>query len=167
MPTRTSLEAAAIDFFSLSKAVAEDVNELVKAISVEVARQVAGRTPVDTGKARSNWQTSLSTPIGGTRTAFAAYPSRWHPPGRNPGGSMAETPNFAAAVRSAREGVSRRTGDEQDVYIVNNLPYIARLNQGYSKQAPAGYVRVGVAAGVPIAVRSFRFKAIEKWDRGG
>jgi hypothetical protein len=32
------------------------------------------------------------------------------------------------------------------MHITNNLPYIVRLNQGYSAQAPAGYVEQGVLA---------------------
>jgi hypothetical protein len=36
----------------------------------------------------------------------------------------------------------------QTVWIVNNLPYIGRLNDGHSTQAPAGFVEAAVQVGI-------------------
>lgn len=34
------------------------------------------------------------------------------------------------------------------IHITNNLPYIGALNDGHSKQAPAGFVRTAVMEGL-------------------
>ena len=72
-------------------------------------------TPVDTGRARSNWHLDVGAP-----TVQLV----------EPGGDLPTD-------------VSRYTVN-QTIFISNNVPYIRRLNEGHSKQAPAGFVEDAV-----------------------
>lgn len=79
-------------------------------------------TPVDTGRARGNWFTSASSPSNAVRSAT----------------------DEQASLSDVSRTVS--TWDVRDsLHITNNLPYIMRLEYGYSKQAPSGWVRKSVA----------------------
>lgn len=140
-------------------AIASDVNRLKGEISLSIIANVAKRTPVDVGTARSNWH--VSTAISAlTRKAFSPFLSRWRPP-YGPGGTLAETRNQAGAVWSASSIVGKATKAGEPLYISNNLPYIQRLNQGWSNQAPAGFVEAGINEGVNQAIKRFTFKDTE------
>lgn len=85
-------------------------------IALQVLSGVVLKTPVDTGRARGNWQTTINqAPDSELLSA-------------NPIGdgvaALADLPPFVA------------------IYISNNVPYINRLEDGYSRQAPAGMVAV-------------------------
>lgn len=79
-------------------------------------------TPVDTGNARANWQTSLDTPPLDVVTVGA------------PGGAM-EPPGKDFDAERLR-------------FVANNVAYIRRLDAGHSKQAPADFVRAALAKAV-------------------
>lgn len=93
---------------------------------------LAYATPVDTSKALSSWIVSLDSPS--TVVGEAHYP-----------GSMASSQKASAeeTIRAAKE-ILKNKGPGQDIYATNNQPYITRLNDGYSDQAPAGYVEMGI-----------------------
>ena len=88
---------------------------------------VVTSTPVDTGRARANWQASLDSPI--------TFPIDDEDPG---GGA---TVALNDSVISARKS-------NQTIYISNNLDYIKALNEGWSAQAPAGFVQKAVQAAI-------------------
>jgi len=98
---------------------------VVQKVAIDLWTSITMRTPVDTGRARANWfltQGAPSTQLDeykGAKTGEVAPPT---PP-----------------------DVSTITGDEP-VYIVNNLPYIEALENGHSKQAPAGMVALAIQA---------------------
>jgi len=132
-------------------AIEQDVNELVKDIAVQVQHFVAYETPVDVGTARSNWVLRVGRAFTFRYRAFA--------PGNFLGRS--ETSNLAAVGRQgAAAAASRKT--DQPIYITNNLPYIGRLNSGYSPQSAAGFVRRGIASGTRYAVQRFRFRNVQR-----
>jgi hypothetical protein len=100
--------------------------ELVaRKVALELFRRVILKTPVDKGRARANWQASLGSPATGTVDAADKTKS---------GG-----PTFRTVV-AASSGFE--VGDT--IYLANNLPYIRRLEEGYSQQAPAGMVALTV-----------------------
>lgn len=72
-------------------------------------------TPVDTGHARRNWISSVSQPHG------------------------AEVDDDAAHAAGIAE-VLRYTLSLGPIWLANNAPYVRRLNYGWSKQAPAGFI---------------------------
>lgn len=104
--------------------VADNAAALVRRVAVTVDSELVFSTPVDTGRARSNWQVELNQPASGTAEPVAA----------------------SAAVAAAEAKIATaKPGDT--IHITNNLPYIGRLNDGWSAQAPAGFVETAVLAG--------------------
>lgn len=81
------------------------------------------KTPVDTGRARGNWQIS----VGQDNTGEVSRDDK------RPQGSK---PSFLSEEASK---LSACKGDDT-IYISNNLPYIKNLEYGSSKQAPNGMV---------------------------
>ncbi len=85
-------------------------------------------TPVDTSQAVSNWQVSLAS-----KTNSKIPP---HYPGEH---GSTKTPSSKQTREKARSVLqSKQPG--VTIFISNVLPYIRRLNDGYSAQAPAGFV---------------------------
>ncbi len=116
--------------------VEANANALVRRVALAVDTTVVLATPVDTGRARSNWQASIGGPASGARDAYA--------PGT--AGSTAGA-NSREAIDQAKSVIaSQRPG--QAVHITNNLPYIGKLNEGSSAQAPAGFVETAVLVGI-------------------
>lgn len=102
--------------------IPQAVNAVKIALAAAIDQAVVVQTPVDTGHARLNWQVGLGTPI------------RSEKPGEDPGGAAARAIALGVArIRAARPS--------QSIYISNNVPYINRLNEGWSAQAPADFVR--------------------------
>lgn len=91
-------------------------NNLVRETAIRAFSEIIKATPVDTGRARSNWNIAVNA-IDATTTENTAAPDT------NP--ALNIDPN-------------------DTVYISNNLPYIQRLNDGYSQQAPANFVEKGL-----------------------
>lgn len=82
------------------------------------------------GRARANWNVGLGGPSDKVTDS------------RDPSGGSTIT-----------AGLSRMVGSRpgQAIHLTNNLPYIVPLNNGHSKQAPAGFVQQAVAAGAAHA----------------
>ncbi len=104
------------------------VKKLVLDIAANLRSEpTRGGTPVDTGWARSNWLVRMkdrpTSPVG-TR------PAKKGDAGVDEGAAEAAIAEFAA-------GYVINVGN---VYISNLVPYVPRLNDGSSKQAPAGFV---------------------------
>ncbi len=106
--------------------------DLVRAkISLDLLSRIVLRTPVDLGRARGNWQTTIGAPAQGTVEAF--------------------DPSGQATISNAAAVLENVAGD-QVVWMTNNLPYIKRLEEGWSGQAPAGMVAVTIAE-YPLVVQ--------------
>lgn len=98
-------------------------DQFVRKICLDLTSQVVLGTPVDTGRARANWQASINTPITSSTTAT------------DKGGGK--------TVTEAQAAIKQATGNV--FYLTNNLPYIRRLEfEGWSKQARHGWVRAAV-----------------------
>ena len=106
------------------KKVVKSLETSVKKAALFLDSQLVQRTPVDTGRARSNWLVSLTTRI--TETV--------------PETTASQAINAASSVISKFNVILNKT-----IFISNNLPYIRRLNEGSSTQAPAGFVEDAVA----------------------
>jgi len=109
-----------------AKRVETNSNALKIKTSGAILQTVVLATPVDTGRARGNWQVGLGTPISSVKNAADKSGS----------GAISQGISRAASAKS-----------KQNIYISNNVPYINRLNDGYSAQAPAGFVEQAVAVG--------------------
>jgi len=91
----------------------KQTQEVIAKTALDIDRQLVNQTPVDTGRAKSNWIATVGVPSSETRESTTPI-------------------NNEPVYNSAKFG--------QKIFITNNLPYIQRLNNGYSAKAPSGYV---------------------------
>lgn len=112
----------AADVAKFAKLTNSSLDQTGRAIALELFSSVIKDTPVDTGRARGNWQTSMTTPKEDQVERTGAGPA------------IAE-----AASETAKFGLGKL------IWFSNNLPYIYRLEYGWSDQAPSGFVRKNVA----------------------
>lgn len=98
-------------------------DQVVRKVTIDIARDLVQMTPVDTGHARSNWFFGYSPVTAQDPTAS-----------KNGAPSIRRSLEFAQNLKAG--GV---------FYITNNVDYIMPLEYGHSKQAPAGMARVTVA----------------------
>jgi hypothetical protein len=85
------------------------------------------------GRARANWIPTLGTPASGV---------------------SARVDKQGASTVALLAGVTANYKlEDGPIWIVNNSPYISRLNDGHSKQAPAGFVEAAIDAGIREALR--------------
>ena len=113
--------------------------------STTIVKDLTNNTPVDTTKALSNWIVSLGSPatgeIGPHSPGFAGH---------------TKTPS-ALQTYSAAVAILAKKKPGQVIYITNNVDYVKLLNEGSSKQQPAGFVQRAVYLG-RLAVRNYKIK---------
>lgn len=113
----------ASDVAKYAKLAGSSVDETGRAIVLELFGSVIKDTPVDTGRARGNWQTTIGSPASGQTDR------------KGEGPSLAEVSQQTASF-----------GAGKIIYLTNNLPYIYRLEfLGWSQQSPEGMARKNVA----------------------
>lgn len=117
--------------------IIESVNTLKMRIANAVLRAVVFNTPVDTGRARSNWIVTRGSPANWSRLAFA--------PGQGLGAG--ETANAIATIE-AGNGAIALAQPADNLFITNNVQYIRELNQGKSTQAGSHFVQRAVLSGL-------------------
>ena len=105
------------------KVVPEEHLAFQKRIALDLLRRIVLRTPVDTGRARGNWQTSLGPSANSQLDIFDV----------NGGGTISR----GAAVIGGAQPFGLMT-------IFNNVDYIRFLENGSSQQAPSGMVSVSL-----------------------
>lgn len=109
-------------------ALRDGVNRAGAKMILEVDRRIRDRTPVKTGRAKGNWRLGLNGPD--TTVDMNDF---------DPTGTIGK-------AKSRDTMKSFKAGDE--VHITNGLPYIRRLENGWSDQAPEGMLAV-TAAEIP------------------
>lgn len=120
------------------KKVERAMNQTVRKVSLDLLSNLVAQTPVDTGLARRNWILTTNTPAFGTKEDIDGDP--------------------VLEGNQAISGYNAFMGG--DVWISNNLPYIERLNNGWSEKVTP---QVGwVDAEVSKALRQVKtvFKAL-------
>lgn len=125
----------------LARNVERNAPRAVREVAIAIGPVLVYATPVDTSRARVNWQ--VGTGMIPTGVLFAA-PDK--PPSPDYGGSIAVAAILAAA---------RNYAGGSYLAIANNSPYIQRLNNGWSGQAPASFVQQAVMVGLR-SLRGFR-----------
>lgn len=124
-----------------SKLIRTNTVKKKRVISLAISSDVTLATPVDEGRARSNWQASVSSPI--TETIDAYFPGEK--------GSTAAV-NAQAAIDQQQSAVNQAKVEES-IFITNNLPYIIPLNRGHSPLAEPGYIERSVERGIQTGRR--------------
>lgn len=109
------------------KALTAEISKDVRVLAFKIFRNVTIATPVDTGRARGNWQ------IGINRAKTSIL-----------------TVNDKSGSVSIGKGLSELKGLDnfQSVWITNNLPYISSLNDGSSNQAPKKFVETSIVRAI-------------------
>ena len=112
----------------------------MRKIAIEALKRVVEKTPVGNpslwkgkppagytgGQARGNWQVSIDVPIEGISTLIDAS------------GSTAIMTGLQEIAALKDKGIG------SIIFISNNLPYILRLEDGHSTQAPEGMVSLTI-----------------------
>jgi len=111
-----------IDDFA-QRLVPEEVVKLQKKLVLEALQRIVKKTPVDTGRARGNWQTTIGESAEAALIAID----------KNGGATIAK--GLAAIAELPPYSI---------VWISNNVNYIEFLEAGSSKQAPSGMVSLTV-----------------------
>jgi hypothetical protein len=113
----------------------KDVPELVKTvhqkITLEALTRLVQRTPVDTGRARGNWQVGIRGRPPGEVDVEGLLPHH-DPP-------MSSAPSLAVAGQAALDDGQKRIQQIQPFmvsHVTNNVSYILLLEDGGSKQCP-------------------------------
>ncbi len=106
-----------IDSVDFGDFLDEFVLDDAKKTAVMIDSMLVSQTPVDTGAAKSSWNVSLVTADN----------------------SIVNHGSPAAAVNDAQAKIN--TAQKYKRILIQNMqPYIGRLNNGWSRQAPSGYV---------------------------
>jgi len=119
----------------------------IRRLSLEVHAELVsapseGGTPVDTGWARANWVPAIGAANGalaGTREAAER-------------GNI----NLSLAQRGLALIATRYKLQQGPVFISNGVPYIGQLNDGSSRQAPAGFVQSAILRAIRTTVRELK-----------
>ena len=122
----------------LDKAIKEVENITLETFRLSVNEafvSVVNNTPVDTGAAKNSWFTNLGNSNGGEGARSGD---------RSGGASI-------SAIYATTE--KARLGDS--ILLYSNLPYIERLEDGWSEQG-SGMVKLAVAAWPQIVARNSR-----------
>jgi hypothetical protein len=109
------------DWKKIESKIDRTFDQGIRATILELSTAIIKDTPAKTGRARGNWQAS----IGRGATGEVSVESK--------------RTGEAKAILSVNQKASVAVGDLY--YLTNNVPYIERLEYGWSKQAPGGMVR--------------------------
>lgn len=125
------------DIRNANKKIVDAHNKIARTATLDFFGGTVRDTPVDTGRARGNWQTSTD---------------------RQKDGVIDRDDKTGAQVL---DEIEKNTPEEagHEVFMANSLPYIDGLENGNSKQAPEGMVRRNLARVqriVNAAVAKFR-----------
>lgn len=99
-------------------------------LSVNLVAGLTEDTPVDVGWARANWVPTLGAP--------------WDAPDQLTEPTTADANRQAAVQQQAVAQILSFTLGDGVIFATNNVPYIGRLNDGWSKQAPAGFIEARI-----------------------
>ena len=113
--------------------------DVIRRMALEITNELLrppseGGTPVDTGWARANWVPSIGVSFD-----------------MDLRGVTPDASDVARAGGQQEAGIASLLGytiELGEVFISNNVPYIVRLNDGSSTQAPAMFVETAIERGV-------------------
>jgi hypothetical protein len=121
-----------------AKAVSPNLNANIKRLVALIAQTVIIATPVKTGHARANWQVGIED---------------------EPVDELDEEDKSGQSTLNAAKAKVAGRAPGQTIFVTNNVPYIAALNDGSSAQAPAQFVEKAI----DTAVRAFgNMKVVDK-----
>lgn len=110
---------------NLLKQIDKNKDDIIKKTVFDLTSSFIKDTPVDTGRARANWQVDLNT---------------------NNNESIINDISDRSGSKAINNAQNKIMNNNVPFYymISNNLPYIERLEYGWSKQSPQGMVRINI-----------------------
>ena len=115
--------------------IERSANELAMDVVIRMAGNLIDHTPVDVTTAVSNWQASINVPAMFDLPAIV--------PGSH--GSTAPASRAEALAHVTRVVADKLPGEP--IFLSNLAPHLVFLNDGSSKQEPAGFFERGVVVG--------------------
>lgn len=115
------------DIRAVKKGLVQGIEDVIAKMALSTFSSVVLATPVDTGRARGNWQPSFGSPATSATN---------------------NTDKGGGTTIASGSGLFARYEFGEKIFLTNNVPYIQRLNEGHSKQAPAGFVQKAIIAGI-------------------
>jgi hypothetical protein len=109
------------DLPAIATKINKSVDTVMRYASMTLYGEIIQGNPVDTGFSRANWNISLNEPnysVRGARNANASY--------------------------SPQPAVVPENRQLLPIYIANGVNYVVFLEEGHSKQAPNGFIRIAV-----------------------
>lgn len=138
---KTTLRSLANHLEGRAKAINKEGTAKLNEVALVILARLVYVTPVDTSRALSNWQIGLGAPVLSAIEPFYTGEA----------GSTKDA-SAKAAIHAAKAVLLTRLPG-QSIYLSNALPYIERLNNNHSPQAPAGFVEAAVSMGKAYAHR--------------
>jgi TPP-dependent pyruvate/acetoin dehydrogenase alpha subunit len=112
----------------VQKELVDFTEKLIKKLTLAVNAQLIKDTPRDTGWARANWIPNLNVAFTDTVGEYTRVDKSVQAAG---------VANIATLYRLPSL-----------VFISNNVHYITKLNEGFSGQAPSGYVQIAISRAI-------------------
>lgn len=112
------------DWKKIESKIDRTLDQGIRATLLEVSTAIIKGTPAKTGRARGNWQASIGRGATGEVSVDSVRSGE------------------AKAIAEVNQKASVAVGDLY--YLTNNVPYIERLEYGWSKQYPSGMVRINL-----------------------
>jgi len=110
--------------------IEDNSTDIVRGTALVADQVVVQGTPVLSGRARSGWDVAIGLEPSSVPSTDPSSPEA----------------GAAEALAKGRSVIERWQIGQPGIYISNGLPYIRRLEDGYSAQAPAGMVTDAAAA---------------------
>ncbi len=131
---------------SIGREIRADLSKTISQALILAADNVTNATPVDTTNAANNWILSTGSPFTGVD------------------GSR-ESPSHSAQDAGIAKIRNYDVGRDGKIFLRNNVLYLQFLDDGWSQQAPPGFVAIAFAAASRIA-RGGRRAAVRKLLKG-
>jgi hypothetical protein len=128
MPTNVDVFLKEVDRFGLE--IPKEFANLMREVVVDLYTGIVQDTPYLTGRSKASWTIGIGAPI------FIDQGKDWFS-----GAQAAEAIAFGHVVKLA----SLDENPFQKVFLANGVPYIDRLEEGSSRQAPDGMVALNIA----------------------
>lgn len=116
MPEYTDVE-------NFSERTIGELNEIMRVSAMTLFKNVILKTPVDTGRARGNWQCTI---------------------GKRASGALDVVDKTGSVTIQKMVDMMSKALITKGVFLTNNLDYIQKLEYGGSRKAPEGMVRISL-----------------------
>lgn len=131
-----------LDLARFAKEMDISLSIVLRRTALGIFERITEKTPVDKGFARWSWQIGINSPPDAKAIDLD---------GEAPGEEGAKQENHIEARQ-----LSRHFDPYRAIWVTSYLPYILRLEDGWSRKAPQGMVKVSIeeeVSGIRSAVR--------------